>query len=1161
MDDNARLLDLQRRRDECLRACEILTQEITAIEDFKREEKIRNVTLDPNAKLIDLLRIRVLDPSEDWKSKIDTLIAIPTSMKGPGLNGGDYFEALFQLAISIGILPQFREYRSIMHDIDKYKDLREYENYLHRKPIQNKGGRETGISDITFELVKPGDVPKPVVVTPPARCGEVQAPIPAGKEGRTFYFISVKGYRREKSIKDDYDIPLLSEQLREFPEIANKHIVVCVRNKADFMRRLGRSRIEFLKHTIDHVIGYDEVIDAFSTLRTNFFLKLEAGGSIDEEVLRRFPPDPEKGYKPILSLYFHQELVVKAVTQRIVATPSPDRPYFMCIGVLPRGGKSYIAGGIIDAHRRLVRRDTYNVLFLTSAVNETREQFSDDLVNKFAEFGDMKFIDFVNDKKAKLANVNFIFVSRQLSSLSETTGKRKKKKEEGEGTEVSILSEDDIITRLQETLGELRIDLCFFDEAHVGIGAKPVRDQFQRVFERFKIPIIMMTATYRKPAVLLDDPRDLFVWDLQDIQEMKDLPTLKLDGFLEKNPGVLQRYPDLAREILTHRIRLGQTESDIAKPYIDFPTPNFISLTFAPETIKELKDTGTGYDYMKAFQINSNPELLKDSDRFMEWGTLLVNRPDAMNIRQFLTPEQDPDDTFLVKTDRKYRAFNQIFAIAQRTGSRPVIGRPFSVMMFLPFGEGLPIGELCRIWGSFLLESRYWRDNFVVLTLSTYSGHVKNPKMTPALAVSRGLCHRDDFPSLALKDLIQTIEREALKVGKGLILLSGDVAKMGISLKCVDVVCLMSNTEDPDDIIQKMYRALTDDPPMKKNGYIIDLNLKRIVRAMFDYDMEKSRRTQTITGKTDTPKERIQRIMELCNWGQDAFMIDNAGMSFDDVMNEIRQRVFSTIESRIRLEYGTRDLVDKQFSVIQRDKELFGKVQDILKFTTGKRPKSSAKETLLERGADVPEAEQAEGEEGKEEKEKPKPKEAPPAVEPLSPEQIKKKIVDIMITFVNALVIKSDQPWNDIKFESLLDKYISDKASATRVCSCEETQSCGSAFSNLYDIVYCELRGYAMLETKTGEVVYDPETHKRIMDLMDELFAASSSLSPDWTNYIVSLIEDISKKSQTGGALDKTERINSILIDNNVRRKTKRNHSRDNRETSDTRRAGKKGTG
>lgn len=1136
MSTDDKIEELRRKRDECLKSCETLSKELASLEEFTRKQSIQGVTLDTSKKLIDLLYYRVLDPSPEWKSRIDTLINIPTSEKGDVLRGGDYFEALFQLAIAIGVLPQFQNTNVVFHDVVRYKGLRPYDNYLYTKPIKNSGGGEQGISDITFELKS---LDGTTYTESSVKCGEL--PPPTKELSNPFYFISVKGYKREKSIANEYDIPLLGEQLKEFPEIKNKHIVVCVRNKDQFLKRLGRSRMEFLKNSIDHVIGYDEVIQAFSTFRTNFFLKLSDVTS--EEIVKQISimfPEKET-YKPSLSMYFHQELVVKSTLQRIAANPTPSKPYFLCVGVLPRGGKSYIAGGIIDQHRKMKGKDTYNVLFLTSAVNETREQFKEDLIERFSEFKDFQFIDVVNTGKKKVAlkNNNFIFVSRQLSSLSK----------ESEGKETSVVSEGgDLVTRLKKALKEdISFDLCFFDEAHIGIVAESVRQQFQKTFDQFKMPIVLMSATYKKPATVLEDPRDLFVWDLQDIKDMKELPTLKLNGFIEKSPDVLQRYPVIAQEILQKRIELGQTENDIAKPYLQFPSPNFISLTFTPDTIQHLKDMGAGYDYMSAFTIKTNQEVLKNQDEYMNWGSLLTNREQALRIRQFLTPEQDDKGEFLSDRERKYRAFNQIFSIAQKTGSRPLIGKPFSVLMFLPFGDGLPIGELCRIWGSFLLESRYWKNNFVVMTLSTYAGHVKHPKMTPQLAVERGMCHREDFAG-SLKETIQQVEREALKYGKGLVLLSGDVAKMGISLKCVDVVCLMSNNKDADDIIQKMYRALTDDPPYKKNGFIVDLNLTRIVQAMFEYDMEKSRRTTT--DKTASPKQRLDKLMELCNWGQDGYMIDNPDMTFDDVMNYIRNRVFSTIEERVRLEYGSRDLVDKQFRIIQDSPELLKTVVNVLQFTTGKR-KKGLKENILERGTDIPE-EEKDKEPGEkvvkaEEDEKPAPE-----VEPLSIEQIKKKIVDIMITFVNALVIKSDQPWKGMNFQTLIDKYKADKATATKLCSCDDSQVCNKTFSNLYDTAYCELTGYAMLESGKDEsgqskVAYSLETHERIMALMDTIFDKSGSLAPDWTNYINSLIGDISKQKPVikGGEQRKTKRNKTTVLDKNVRT-TKRNNLRDN---------------
>lgn len=1179
--------ELRKRKEACVKECNALTKELTDLEEFARKKEIKNITLDSKSTLIDLLHKRILDSSPEWKTHIDTLINIPHSDKGQDfLRGGDYFEALFQLAIAIGILPMFNHSQVIFHDIEGYKKLKVFENYLHVKTIKNSGGNEQGISDISFELVSQGGTP---YKEPDSKCGELpkEQIIKDVKQKSTnpFYYISVKGYKREKSAAKDYDIPLLSEQLKVLSKTNNNHIVVCVRNKTQFLKGLKRSRMEFLKNSIDHVIGYDEVIEAFSTFRTNFFLKLYSiePETITDQLGLMFPQ--KTIYKPSLSLYFHQELVMKTVLQRIKENPTPLKPHYLCIGVLPRGGKSFIAGGIIDSHRKLKGEEaSYNVLFLTSAINETRDQFKEDLLEKYSEFKDFQFIDIVRAGKNKVTpkKFNFVFVSRQLAG------------KETEGKEVSVVSEGDILSRLKKVLNnDINFDLCFFDEAHIGIDS--VINKFKSTFKDLKMPIILMTATYAKPATIIEDPKDLFVWDLQDIKDMKDLPVLKLSGFLKNNPEVLQRYPLIGQDILQRRIQLGQTEEEIATPYLQFPLPNFISLAFTPSTVTHLKDTGSGYDYMTAFKIKEDPELLRNSERYLDWGSLLDNREHALRIRQFLTPEQDENGEFLSNELRKYRAFNQIFSIAQRTGSRPLIGKPFSVIMFLPFGPGMPIGELCRIWGSFLLESRYWKNNFVVMTLSTYPGHIGNPSITVKSAVEQGLCHYEDFKKkYSLKKAIQVIEQEALKYGKGLVLLSGDVAKMGISLKCVDVVCLMSNNTQADDIIQKMYRALTDDPPMKKNGFIIDLNLTRVVYAMFEYDMEKSRRTNS--NRTIDPKERTNNLMELCNWGQDGYMIDNPNKTFDDVMKTIRDIVFAGVENRIRLEYGKRDLVENQFKVIESNKELLTKVINILQYTSGKRPKQPKKEKLLERGIGIPKTEVVQEERKETDEEINEPEEE---IEPLSAEQIKKKIVDIMITFVNALVIKSNEPWKLMNFKTLMDKYQASKATASRKCKCDEGKSECSSFSNLYDIAYCELKSYAIIETvkkvrkdfeysspdltyeekateranlyhkenkgekevvddanlktQRGEPLYDEELHNKIMNLMDEIFAESSSLSSDWTNYIESLILTISKENTNiikgGKRRYKTKKNKLTVKDKNVRR-TRQNHFRNNPKSS-----------
>jgi len=1162
-----RLRHLSEQVDKCRQECERLSKEKKDLEDFQIKKQIDGITLGPNKKLIDLLIERVLDTSPEWKSKIDTLINIPTSLKGSGfLRGGDYFESIFQLAIAIGALSKFKNKFIRFYDFDKsYKKLEKKNNYLYEKTIKNSGGGEHGISDISFE-VSDNELFDNTKINNSYACGEI--PTDSVKSTNPFYFISVKGYNKEKDVKDSYDIPLLDQQLKVLPHL-NKHIIVCVRNKKQFLDKLSNMKMDFLKHSIDYVIGYDEAIEALNQFRISFFRRIQhldiciTEGLIKQEVYKLFPKDTI--YKQPLQLYFHQELVVKSVIDRIDEVNSFRRitPHFLCIGVLPRGGKSFIAGGIINEHKaRYKPEGRYNVLFMTSAVNETRGQFKSDLIEKFTEFNDFNFVDVVDydDLVSEKPN-NFYFISRQLGSVSRPNEALYEESTEEDITEIT----KDLFSNLKEKLGLIpEIDIIFFDEAHIGITSKTVRNHFQKAFERFNIPVVLMTATYKKPSTILDTNKDLFVWDLQDIKDMKSLPITKFDGFIKKMPDVLERYPKFGKQLLIDRIRYGESLESIARPYIQFPTPNFISLTFSPDTIAHLKKTAEGYNYTTAFELNINTELLLDNSRYLEWGSMVRNREHALRLRQFLTPDIDftnPDETdipFLHNKERRYRALNQIFTIAQQNGSRPIIGKPFSILMFLPFNfEGSSgIGELCRVWASFMLENKYWKDNFVFLTLSPYNNprYKKIPGITIQRAVANGICHREDF-SGDLKDIIINVEKEALKHGKGLVILSGDVAKMGISLKCVDVVVLMSTNTDADDIIQKMYRALTDDPPLKKDGFIVDLNLKRVIKALFEYDLEKDR-TRITNRSSVTVDERLQRVWELCNWGQDMFIEEHPEMDFNSFMKEIKERVLDDVSSDIFSDFDKnfKKLEELQLSNIREmDENLY---TEIILALSGSSNPSRKKPDRLEaiRGTEIPDGarlEKADNDKAENDELSSIDDEAsnssmnPPVYEP-SHEDIEKSIKtlrNIIKTFVNALVLKSAESWShSLNLVSLLEKYKNDKKLVEETnheiniddCNCSSFEECKKAHDNLYETIFCEISSYAYVSRKINSKkvnIYDKEKHHKIIDIAEKIFENQSFMT-EWNIYIEILLKEIKTSKKTGGRKTK-KNINIYKYDSN----------------------------
>lgn len=1138
------ITQLKGKLKDCEEECKKMKTELDIYTSIEERKKFSNFELNVNATLFDLLTKRILDPDDNWKNKIDILVNIPTSIKSNDkiLRGGDYMEALFQLAIAINILEQFKSKYIKMYDIDKYKKIAEFEgSYLYEKGVLNSGGGEKvqGISDITFEVSEqPFDKKKETIKG--YKCGDPTSVKDINIQNKMF-FVSVKGFVKEKSIKKDYDIPLLYMQTQFFENSdikVEKILAVGVKNGDEFRERLDKTRIDFLPKSVrENVFSYKNttiekgILDLFEDFRRDFFIKYPSKELIDIEnkIKELYPKDEE--IKPTLSLYYHQELVSRAVINRINTEirASNDKklskPHFMCIGVLPRGGKSYIAGGIIKMYEKQLNKDSgFNVLFMTSAVTETISQFKDDLIDKFADFNDYSFVDIRNIKENPGNKKNkFIFCSRQFA-----TGKEKVKVEIDEEDDTKIETQMKDVFKLIEQYAN-SIDLVFFDEAHIAVLKPNMQKNFTNSFKKFKAPIILMTATYKKPVNILSGKNDLFVWDLFDIKDMRSLPEIGYELFIKQKDkyDVMSRYGELAIKILEERKALGQSDNELAKPYINFPEPHFVSPTFTPEIIEKINGIG-GFSYNDIFAIQpikaniDNFNLIKDTTKWKEWYTLLQNYEHAQALKSYITYNSETTN-----------AFKDIFNHSQLHGTiRPRFDRPFSVLMFLPLTSE-SVSALCRIWASFLLKEKFWKDNFIILTLSEFNDKEKKKGKT-ATALAHGgyveleqiggadgceddiICFREKIKGDNLKGKIVDLERKALERNKGLLLLSGDVAKMGISLPCVDVVFMLDKGTEPDDIIQKMFRALTDSPG-KKFGYIVDTNIKRIIEAFFIYDLEKDKQNPKSKRLQDKNEKRLNKIAEAFNWGYDSFISNNIKkLDYEDIMNIIKNKILGNLEDLIlnTLVKKIKDETDFFIEETELGRELFDLVS---KTSLTKTKKENSEEfTQGDEIANKPKEERNAGETKKETKKEKSELEKMMKDDEKKKELIKKKILNIQTTFINSMLIRNDTiPWNkEVTIDKLLNQYSNDKKSAIKPvkCKCDNNNSC-SYKNNIYERVYCEVLNYTDKdEIKANELIR----------LLERIIDEEAIIKHTWNNYIESFIKKIDsvkniKKSSTLG--------------------------------------------
>jgi hypothetical protein len=330
---------------------------------------------------------------------------------------------------------------------------------------------------------------------------------------------------------------------------------------------------------------------------------------------------------------------------------------------------------------------------------------------------------------------------------------------------------------------------------------------------------------------------------------------------------------------------------------------------------------------------------------------------------------------------------------------------------------------------------------------------------------------------------------------------------------------MMSNKKDADDIIQKMYRALTDNPPNKKDGFIVDLDLKRIITAMFEYDLEKDRaRVGSLVSQTT--EERLFKIFELCNWGQDSFIEDNPDKNFTDIMDEIKRKVLGDLEKKIlkTFDENGKEIDKKQLQIIVENTPLYNDIRATLETTSPKTKKKTRAVDLATSGVVIPESAPSRREpedkdsEEKNEEEDEKPPVRESRIARLSEAQIQAKIMYILKTFVNALVLKSSEPWDkSLNLISLLEKYKKDEkllGGKEPVCDCTSNGDCTAKHDNLYESSYCELKSYAINGDESGKYKYDVETHKRIMKIINDIFTKNSVLI-EWNTYIESLLAEM----------------------------------------------------
>ena len=344
------------------------------------------------------------------------------------------------------------------------------------------------------------------------------------------------------------------------------------------------------------------------------------------------------------------------------------------------------------------------------------------------------------------------------------------------------------------TIKNLKLDIIGFDENHFS-GTTDLSKDILTSYSSKNTIKIYLTATYNKPLKEWNIlPECQMFWDIEDEQFCKSIlvDENNLDKLKEKHGS----------EYITKTIKyyndLGKCNNDIFKCYEKMPDLHLITNLFDQQRYEIIKEKLNNENKM-GFCFDTLFGLNKAKTKFSF-------ENEVKTILRYISGSQK-------ETDGEKTIFTRINNICSEKETRC----PFTQIWFLPSDN---INEISECLKKLMLD-----DNIL--------------KKYDVLCINR----KNKELAKDVKDEINKKEIEAKSKGKlGLILLAGNMLTLGITLNLCDLVILMNNALSSDKVLQQMYRCMTEGEN-KKIGFVIDLNISRVLNTCVNYTVYKNEKS------------------------------------------------------------------------------------------------------------------------------------------------------------------------------------------------------------------------------------------------------------------------------------------------------------------------------
>jgi|694.fasta_scaffold37243_2 superfamily II DNA or RNA helicase len=334
-------------------------------------------------------------------------------------------------------------------------------------------------------------------------------------------------------------------------------------------------------------------------------------------------------------------------------------------------------------------------------------------------------------------------------------------------------------------------DIVILDEIHEG-GSTELSDAMIDTYVGPNPIRLMMTATYSKPMWHYNIPSECCLfWDLEDSRLMREWGQPDAFARLCEKHGSADM--ENARD---DTYKSGETDDSIRSCYENSPRLSMFTTTMQLDiydAVRAAIGSGTSEESVYGFSMRALLMPTKDGKAFQNQSA----------VDTFLALISGSEKTKYYKTGNM-SMFARIRRHWKKTGHRDC-DEFMTQVWFIPSGVGQLLKDVKPAMIS-RINANPVLNKYATLTLDSGMGDISK-------AVSSAVV-------------------DAKADGKhGLIILTGNVGSLGVSLPEVDVAFMMHDMESADMNYQQMMRVLTE-MQGKKDGIVVDLNVWRFLNTI-----------------------------------------------------------------------------------------------------------------------------------------------------------------------------------------------------------------------------------------------------------------------------------------------------------------------------------------